>query len=61
MPEYDSQIITRDFLREVRDGLVYIPKYNQLKLSPCPEPPTNLEVHHELITLIEQNFEQITE
>jgi|LauGreDrversion4_2_1035121.scaffolds.fasta_scaffold1338257_1 hypothetical protein len=49
MPEKTSPIITKEFLRDVRAGKVYVPKYQDLKLKACPEPPSALEVQAELI------------
>jgi hypothetical protein len=61
MPEKTSPIITKEFLRDVRAGKVYVPKYQDLKLKACPEPPSALEVQAELIQFLEINFINMSE
>jgi hypothetical protein len=56
MPDFNTTIITLDFLRDVRYSLVYCPRYADLKLGPCPEPPTLFEATLELISAIENNY-----
>lgn len=56
MPDYNTTIITLDFLRDVRYSLVYCPRYGDFKLGPFPEPPTLLEATLELISVIENNY-----
>ena len=40
MPELRCPIINLEFLRDTKDGKVYVPKYVHLVVRPCPEPPT---------------------
>ena len=40
MPDVNSKICTQEFMAEVRNGLVYVPKLKEVVLSPCPKPPT---------------------
>ena len=41
LPEYKSSINTWDFLKQVRHQQVYCPRYEEVKLAPCPEPPSS--------------------
>jgi hypothetical protein len=56
MPDYNTPIITLDFLRDIRHSSVCCPRYTDLKLGPSPDPPTQLEATLELITVIESNY-----
>ena len=40
VPDLKSALCNKEFLMQVRSGEVYVPKIVDLKLSPCPEPPT---------------------
>jgi len=40
MPDFNSPIITLDFLRDTKNGKVYVPLYSSLILRGCPEPPS---------------------
>ena len=53
VPRLNSKLSTLEFLQEVRLGKVYVPRYFDLKLSPCPYPPKIQDVQEELIKLIE--------
>ncbi len=54
--DFNSAIITRSFLHDVRHGIVDCPRYSDLKLSPCPEPPTMLEATADLLNFLELNY-----
>jgi hypothetical protein len=44
VPHINSKLSTLEFLQEVRLGKVYVPKYCDLKVSPCPYTPSTLDV-----------------
>jgi hypothetical protein len=44
---------------QVRSGEVYVPKIVDLKLSPCPEPPTIQIIQNELIRVIETGLPNV--
>lgn len=39
LPKYKSSLITEDYLMKVINGKVYCPKYQDIRLVPCPCPP----------------------
>ena len=39
LPKFKCSIITEDYIYEVLIGNVLCPKYNAIKLLPCPRPP----------------------
>ena len=59
LPEYKSSLVTREFLIAVRGGDVYCPKYSDLKLRPCPDPPASKLVQEELCNLISHGAQQM--
>ena len=52
MPNVDSSILTKEFMKEVRAGNIYCPKYDDLKVRPCPTPPPAKVIRQELIDYI---------
>ena len=40
VPNINSKLSTLEFLQEVRLGKTYVPKFVDLKVSPCPYPPS---------------------
>jgi hypothetical protein len=40
MPDLHCPITTLEFLRDTKEGKVFVPKYVSLIVRPCPEPPT---------------------
>ena len=59
IPSLTSKLCTFEFLQEVRNGEVYVPRYSDLKVSPCPVPPTIPQIQDELVTLIEFNLPKL--
>ena len=59
LPEYKSQLVTRDFLIAVRGNHVYCPKYENLKLRPCPDPPVLQCVREELCNLLNNGAQRM--
>ena len=39
LPKYKSSIVTEDFITNVITGKVFCPKYEDIRLIPCPRPP----------------------
>ena len=58
VPELKSPICTKEFLIEVREGKVFVPKIHELKLASCTEPPTIQMIQEELIRVIEAGLAQ---
>ena len=43
VPSHKSNFVTVDYLHQVRIGKVYCPKFNEIRLEPCPvHPPKEL-------------------
>ena len=40
LPKYKTTMITEDYMRNVMHGKAYCPKYSEIKMMPCPRPPT---------------------
>jgi hypothetical protein len=55
MPAYDSPMCTRTFLLEVFYETAWCPKYDDIKLAPCPEPPSEIVLSAEIIHLYRVN------
>ena len=43
-----KQIVTLDYMQGVRKGQYFCPKYGEIRLKPCPVPPTRNEINLEL-------------
>jgi hypothetical protein len=56
VPDLKSALCTKEFLMQVRSGELYVPKVVDLKLSPCPEPPTIKVIQDELVRVIENGL-----
>ena len=39
MWKYNYSINTVKSIQEVKEGKMYVPKYEEVKLRPCPKPP----------------------
>ncbi len=39
LPKQKSSLITSEYLEAVRQGKFYCPKYGEIKMLPCPNPP----------------------
>ena len=39
LPKLKSSMITEEYMRNVLMGKAFCPKYEQIKLHPCPRPP----------------------
>ena len=55
MPPYSCRIVTVVYMDKVKSGEVYVPKYDIIRLRPCPNPPVKKRVFDE-IGLIVRNF-----
>jgi hypothetical protein len=56
MPAVKSALCNIHFMKEVRSGATWVPKLTEVKLAPCPYPPSIEEIRNELIQLIEANL-----
>ena len=39
----------------IRDGKIYCPKYDDMKLQPCPDPPSKESILEEVVKFTTQN------
>ncbi len=39
LPHLKSSLVNQDYLEKVKAGKVWCPKYSDIRLSPCPDPP----------------------
>jgi len=46
-------------MKEVRSGVTWVPKLTDVKLAPCPNPPSIVEIRDELVQLIETNLNTV--
>ena len=44
LPASKSSFCTVDYLVKVKDGLVFCPRYPEIRLKACPTPPTKYEL-----------------
>ena len=51
LPARNSSFCTVDYLIAVKKGELFCPKYEDIRLRPCPIPPTKLELIKEIIKL----------
>lgn len=51
LPKFKSSIITEEYITDVVNGRLYCPKFDDIRMKPCPRPPDK----DELITLLKQN------
>ena len=49
MWQYNSSINTVKSIQEVKEGKMYVPKYEEVKLRPCPNPPLKSFVINEVL------------
>ena len=49
MPPYSNRIITIQYMEKVKSGEVYVPKYDIVRLRPCPNPPVKKRVFDEIL------------
>jgi hypothetical protein len=55
LPAFKSQICSVDYMLKVKKGLIWVPRYKDLRLAPCPLPPSKkdfvTEVFHHIANL----------
>jgi hypothetical protein len=56
MPHVKSALCTLEFMKEIRAGVTWVPKLTDIKLAPCPNPPSTDDIREELVRLIEANI-----
>ena len=58
MWHYNSQINTVKNIEDVKDLKIYVPKYEEVKLRPCPKPPLKCFVINEILIELEKKEKQ---
>jgi hypothetical protein len=51
LPSYNSSIITKNYMEAVRNGLLWCPRYDDVKIRPCPIKPPKHEFAKEIFKL----------
>ena len=59
VPNIKSRICTIEFFEAVRKGLVYCPRYDQLIMKPCPDPPSKTQANEELVRVINDGIHRL--
>ena len=54
MWDYTSSINTVKSIQEVKEGYMYVPKYDEVRLKPCPKPPLKSFVIKEVLIELEK-------
>ena len=54
MWKYNCSINTVKSIQEVKEGKMYVPKYEEVKLRPCPKPPLKCFVIIEVLKELEK-------
>ena len=49
MWKYNCSINTVKSIQEVKEGKMYVPRYEEVKLRPCPKPPLKCFVIKEVL------------
>jgi hypothetical protein len=55
MPSYKSSIVTISWMKGIRKGTVWCPKYEELRLRPCYSPPSKDSIVDEINHILEKN------
>ena len=50
---------TVEYLQGVLDGSIYCPKFDELKLRPCPKPPQKILILDEIVTILDVSGQTI--
>ena len=59
LPPWGSTCLTRPYMEKVRSGEFYVPKYEHVRLRPCPIPPLKKRIFDEVmweIRRVDYNF-----
>ena len=56
---FKCKFLNSEVLQMIRERKIYCPKYEELTLRPCPNPPSELDVRDELVQLIQANINQV--
>ena len=54
MWDYTSSINTVKSIQEVKEGYMYVPKYDEIRLKPCPKPPLKIFIIKEVLIELEK-------
>jgi len=55
LPKLSSRICTVEYMLRVRSGTIWVPKFEQVRLAPCPLPPTKKEFVEEIFRHLESS------
>ena len=58
-PDVDSRFTTGDVLLAIREKQMYCPTYEDLKRILCPDPPTDIVIRDELVSLVKSGLHNI--
>ena len=61
MPELKAKVCTREFLLDAYIQSIWLPRLNEVCLSPCPTPPPQKEIHAELVRTIRLNLHTLNQ
>ena len=61
MWQYRCSINTVNNIQEVKEGKMYVPRYEEVKLRPCPKPPLKSLVINEVLIELEKKEKWRTE
>ena len=59
LPKLKSSMVTGEYMEKVREGVIWCPKYKDVRLRPCPDPPTKetlMNILAELTTKFKLDF-----
>ena len=51
LPKRGCSIITHDYMKGVREKIIWYPMYHKVKLKPCPDPPSKAMVLKEIFKI----------
>ena len=49
VPPYTSKCITTDYLSKVKTAEYYVPRYVDVQVRPCPNPPIKRRIFEEIM------------
>ena len=55
LPRYKSSMITEEWLRAIISGQAWCPHYSEIKLRPCPRPPSKDVLLNKFWDLVDEN------
>ena len=61
MWDYKSSMNTVQNIISVKDGKIFVPKFEDVRLGPCPKPPLKSFVISEVLNELSETFKRRTE